>query len=134
LFNLKNKYKGSEFYEFGMRDITYNLNETNPAISIQIGHYNSDEIIQIHFSEVYHHSIMTESFIWFVEEENWDEDIFIAKAKNSQLIKWLSTYSLLGSETVVKPKDLDHYRVYTQDHFVEVLTSVKPKISFQNKT
>ncbi len=85
------------------------------------------------FKEVYYHGVMPENFIFMNEEDEWETDIFISKAKNSQLINWLSSYTLLGAEHVIELKKLNHYRVFTQDHFVEIVTAKKPKFLLKRK-
>jgi hypothetical protein len=102
-------------------------------VFIQIGHYDAEEVIDISFEEVYYHGVMDEGFIYMHDEDEWETGIFIAKAKNSQLIRWLASYTLLGAEHQVELERLNHYRVFTQDHFVEIVTTQKPKLAVKKK-
>lgn len=132
LLDLKEIFGNAKFYEFAIRGYSYNLDEMNPMVTIEVGHFRLKGLVKITFKEVYFHSAMSESFIHMNDEDSWAMDVFLAKAKNSKLIPWLASYTLLGSEHVVEVSELSHYRVFAQDHFIDVLCAEKPMLMFQN--
>ncbi len=134
LIDLKAIFGDVKFYEFGIEALSYNLNESDPQVTIEIGHYSQPETVRITFKGVYYHSTMSESFIFMNDEDNWEMDTFIAKAKSSELIPFVASYTLLGAEHVVKLSELNHYRVYAQDHFIDVVCTEKPSIVLTNAT
>ncbi len=134
MIDLKATFGDAKFHEFGINSLSYNLNESDPIVTIEIGHYSKTEIVRVTFKGVYYHSTMSESFIFMNDEDNWEMDTFIAKAQNSELIPWVASYTLLGAEHVVELSKLSHYRVYAQDHFIDVVCTEKPTLVLKNGT
>jgi len=128
LLDLSAMYQDAKYYEFGISSLSYNLDESNPTVTIVVGHYSQKEEVKITFKDVYYHSAMSESFIFMNEEDSWEMDVFIAKAQSSELVKWIAGYTLLGAEHVIQCSELSHYRVYAQDHFIDVVCSGKPHL------
>lgn len=126
LIDLKATYGDAKFHEFGIRSFSYNLDESNPIVTVVVGHYSRKEEVKVTFKGVYYHSAMSESFIFMNDEDSWEMDIFLAKAQNSALIPWVASYTLLGAEHVIDLDKLSHYRVYAQDHFIDVVCAEKP--------
>ncbi len=134
MLDIKSIFKDHEYSHFAIQSYKYSLDESDPVVTIQIGHYRQSEVIEIIFSDVYFQSKMSESFIFMHENDDWEMNVFIAKAKKSELITWLSSYTLLGAEHIVKINELNHYRVYAQDHFIEIVSTKKPIIKVVNTT
>lgn len=134
MINLKATFGDAKFHEFGIHSISYNLDEANPIVTIEVGHYSRNEIVKITFKGVYYHNTMSESFIFMNDEDNWEMDIFMAKAQSSELIPWIASYTLLGAEHVIELNKLNHYRVYAQDHFIDVVCTDKPSVVLHSET
>ena len=132
--DIKSIFKDHEYYHFGIHDYKYSLDETDPMVTIQVGHYRQPEIVEITFSDVYFQSTMSESFIFMNDEDNWEMNAFISQAKTSQLIDWVASYTLLGTEHVIELEKLNHYRIYGQDHFIEIVSTQKPRMKLLNET
>ena len=126
--DIKNIFKDHEYHCFGIRSYEYSLDESKPEVVIEVGHYRQSEVVQITFSDVYFQSTMSESFIFMNDDDNWDMNVFIARAKTSKLIEWVASYTLLGAEHIVELKELNHYRIFGQDHFIEIVSTEKPKM------
>jgi len=132
--DIKSIFDDHQYHHFGIRNYEYSLDETDPTVKIEVGHYRQPEIIEIQFSDVYFQSTMSESFIFMNEDDNWETNVFIAKAKTSKLIDWVASYTLLGAEHIIELEKLSHYRIYGQDHFIEIVSTQKPKMKLVNET
>ncbi len=134
MIDLKAIFGDAKFHQFGIRNLSYNLDESDPIVTIEIGHYFHKEIVKITFKGVYYYSAMSESFIYMNDDDMWEMDMFIAKAQSSKLIPWVASYTLLGAEHIVELKELNHYRVYAQDHFIDLVCTEKPSLMLKDET
>ena len=134
MLDLRATYGEVKYYEFGIRSVSYSLDEAEPVVMIEVGHYFQQETVKLTFKGVFYHATMSESFIFMNDEDHWDMDMFLAKAQSSQLIQWLASYTLLGAEHIIEIDKLNHYRVYAQDHFIDVVCSEKPVLVLINGT
>lgn len=120
---------GLEFYHFVIYDINFNSCEPDPKLQVKLEFKGYE--VEIEFSEVQYHSAMSESYVYFYDKDKWDEDIFLAKAKESQLIKHLSEYTLFSGMNMDDLSDMVHYRVFAQNFFVDVITTSLPTFSYK---
>ena len=69
--------------------------------------------------------------IYLHAEDQWAEQSFLAEATTSQLRAFLARYTLLES---MRPNaaNLRHFRVLTQNFFIEVLTGREPVVSVRD--
>ncbi|MCR6650213.1 MAG: hypothetical protein NVV73_01345 [Cellvibrionaceae bacterium] len=134
MIDLKAIYGDAKYHEFAIHSLSFNLDESNPILVIEVGHYSQKEIVRINFEGVYYHSAMSESFIFMNDDDSWELDIFIARAQSSKLIPWLASYTLLGAEHIVELSKLSHYRVYAQDHFMDIVCTGKPMLDLLDET
>ena len=61
MIDLKAIYGDTKFHEFGIRSLYYNLDESNPIVTVVVGHYLRKEEVKVTFKGVYYHSVMSES-------------------------------------------------------------------------
>ena len=134
MFDLSATFGEVKYHEFGIRNISYSLDESDPVVTIEVRHYFQREIVKLTFKGVFYHAVMSESFIYMNDEDQWEADIFIAKARKSELIQWVASYTLLGAGHIVELDKLSHYRVYAQDHFIDLVCSEKPAMALVGGT
>jgi hypothetical protein len=125
------RYAGEPFHHFGVNEAIFSWDERNPTLRIRLGHFKIPGAIEIAFSDVAHHSVMSESYIYAHAEDHWAEQSFIAEATTSQLQAFLARYTLLESMRS-NAADLRHFRVIAQNFFIEVLTGREPVITVRD--
>lgn len=119
------------FFEFAIKQIEYDFSAHNIALSITVAHYELDTPIKVEFKEVLYQAVMPEHFIFMLDEDAWQQEAFLAKAKSSQLIAHLDEYTLLKAQSEVHGLSLEalhHYRIIGQNFFVEIVSEDTPSI------
>jgi hypothetical protein len=94
---------------------------------VRLGHCNTPGLVEIRFSDVVYHAVMSESYHFMHAEDAWSELAILAEAGVSQLRAFVVKYTLVEAMrgTVA---DLRHFRVLAQDFYLDVLTPTTPII------
>ncbi len=121
----------AKFHDLAVYDVFFNSCEPDPKLQLFLDY--SDYEFEINFTEVVHHSVMSESYVYYREEDDWECDTFISEARKSKLIKLLGEYTILSSTYMDDLMDLKHYRVCAQNFFVEVITTEKPTFKIKKE-
>ena len=139
MIDLKQIFQGDYYWSFYIENLKFSFEELKSIVRVDVGHYVEKrgwgtKNIRLTFRDVCYHSVMSESYISFREEDDWEENLFVAKASSSQLIPSVASYTLLGAEAVVELSNLSHYRVYGTNHFVDIICTEEPSIIIQDET
>lgn len=124
--------RGKPFYEFYIHDVRFSFDEQRSVAVVMLSHTRSLRLdtIDVIFGGVIYHAIMSESYLYMNDEDAWTEEMFLAEAKSSQLIKQVRHYTLLDAvmgDTV----SLRHFRVVTQNFFVDIIANEIPRIELE---